>query len=308
MNIVSVVVTYNRKELLIESINSLLAQKIKPKKIFIINNCSTDGTVDLLAKIFDFQMRTGLIELINLPQNIGGSGGFHLGLEKASKTSADFISLSDDDAIFDQNYFRNIQQYWQTHPKVAAFCGKVIDGQGRIQLVHKRNVLHSRSLLYETNISEEQYQHDFKVDVVSFVGLVVSRQLVNKIGLPLAEYFIWYDDTEYSLRIRKYSEIVCLPSSVITHKVKQVSKNKNEYHYSWKEYYGVRNKINSALRHSHHPTLTRITAVYHCCRSIIGTIIKPKFTTCRVKRVRMLINGYADGLSGKLGSNQNYQP
>lgn len=46
-------------------------------------------------------------------------------------------------------------------------------------------------------------KESFDYDLASFCGLLFSRELIKEIGVPKAEYFIWYDDSEYSLRLRE---------------------------------------------------------------------------------------------------------
>lgn len=50
------------------------------------------------------------------------------------------------------------------------------------------------------------------------MGCIISRDILEKIGLPEKDYFIYYDDTEYSLRVRKYTDIINVSGAVIIHK------------------------------------------------------------------------------------------
>ena len=101
----SIVVTFNRKELLLEALESLLNQTVAPTRIILIDNHSTDGTKALLAE--HHLLDNPLIDYRYLEENIGGAGGFSLGMEIArAKSELDWISLSDDDAIFDPQIAR----------------------------------------------------------------------------------------------------------------------------------------------------------------------------------------------------------
>ena len=72
--------------------------------------------------------------------------------------------------------------------------------------------------------------------------MMIRTELVKKIGLPHAEYFIFHDDTEYSLRILKYSKFLVVSDAILNHKTK-ISVEKNPRRYTWKDYYEIRNKI-----------------------------------------------------------------
>ena len=91
MRVCAVVVTFNRKALLRVCIGSLLAQTRPLDKIVIIDNASTDGTDALLREEF-----AGL-DVLSLPVNSGGSGGFHAGMKWAVERGFDWVWVMDDD-------------------------------------------------------------------------------------------------------------------------------------------------------------------------------------------------------------------
>ncbi|MDE6020493.1 MAG: glycosyltransferase, partial [Ruminococcus sp.] len=102
--VAAVIVTYNRKELLEKNIEMLLKQTMQFDKIFIIDNCSTDGTYDYLCeKGF---LSNSIFEYIKTESNIGGAGGFYTGTKAAYDFGADWIILMDDDGkAADENTF-----------------------------------------------------------------------------------------------------------------------------------------------------------------------------------------------------------
>ena len=108
MNYVSVIVTFNRKKLLNQAIESLLNQTLLPQKVIVIDSNSTDGTQEMITKLYS---NNSLVKYCHLSQNNGGSAGFYAGLQEALKEEkADWISLSDDDAIYAEDYFEKLAQ------------------------------------------------------------------------------------------------------------------------------------------------------------------------------------------------------
>ena len=90
MNIIAVVVTYNRIELLKRTVRCL--QQNKPvSSIVVVNNGSTDATAEWL------KTQSGLT-VIN-QANVGGSGGFYTGMQYAYQAGADWIWCMDDDVF-----------------------------------------------------------------------------------------------------------------------------------------------------------------------------------------------------------------
>ena len=95
--IVAVVVTYNRKELLMENINAILSQDLLVDNIVLIDNNSTDGTRELLMeKGILFNKR---IIYKRLEHNLGGAGGFYEGIKESMKLKPDWVWIMDDDTI-----------------------------------------------------------------------------------------------------------------------------------------------------------------------------------------------------------------
>ncbi|HGF7163126.1 glycosyltransferase [Enterococcus sp. FR202] len=303
----SVVVTFNRKDLLMEAIQSLLDQTIKPKKIIIVDNASTDGTISELVEKFDV-FNQDIFDMVELPENIGGAGGFKAGLDRCKLYNFDYVSVSDDDAMYQKDYFEKILDYAEENPSVRALCGKVMYEDSTIQLSHKRRVLHSKSLLDEKIVSGEEYKRPtFSVDAVSFVGLVIDVSLISEIGLPLEEYFIWLDDFEYSLRIRSKTEIICLTDAVIVHKTAFAADN-HKYQYTWKEYYGIRNQIDLVKRHTKHPVVSKLALEWKFWSRLAANYVKPKYASYRSIRSKTLRDAYRDGKNGKIGKNLKYFP
>jgi len=99
--IAAVVVTYNRKELLKECLDALLAQTYPVDSIILIDNASIDGTPEFLKE--QGYLKNPKIDYVRLPENTGGAGGFHEGVKRGYKKGYDWLWLMDDDAIAQKN-------------------------------------------------------------------------------------------------------------------------------------------------------------------------------------------------------------
>lgn len=297
----SIIVTFNRKEKLIEALNHLLNQTIKPIHIFLIDNHSTDGTQELLQQ--KGMLNNPIIDYQYLDKNYGGSGGFYYGVKRALQFSDyDFVSLSDDDAMYSADYFELIAKSAQENPQVYAFTGTVMT-DGIIQTDHRRIVTEPK-WIREEEIPISQYSKDFFLDEASFVGLVVSREVLQKIGLPDKDYFIYYDDTEYSLRIRTQTKILNVSKAIINHETKPT---KNAKGMTWKHYYGIRNFILTKRRHSNWPLLTPYL-YYRYCRHLFHIALSPSYKGYRHQMFYVYNEAFKDGLKGKKGVSPKFKP
>ena len=232
-----VIVTYNREALLRECIRQVNCQTVQASSIVIVNNASTDGTNAYLDELENQGER---YDIINLPQNIGGAGGFAKGVECAAGKDVECVLIIDDDAMIARDYMETILQTRQTYPQYRAFAG-VVKVNDRIDTFHRRSV--SKAGLLFKNCGEEKYRSPyFECEIASFCGMVLDTEIIRQIGLPHSGYFIWHDDAEYSLRVGKYSRFLVVTEAVLTHKTKVIS-NKIPRRYEWRDYYAIRNRI-----------------------------------------------------------------
>lgn len=242
MKVNCVIVTYNRVILLKECISALKKQTFEINNIYIINNNSTDGTNNYLQELIsDPQIIT-----INLHQNIGGAGGFSEGIKRAVLDGCDWVWIMDDDTIPMENALEELVKGTAVAKNVGYVCSRVIWTDG---MIHKMNIprfdFHNKQHLpinYYSNLADV-----LLIRAASFVSLLINQKAVYEIGLPIKEFFIWGDDTEFTTRIYQHGYI-CLYAgqSTVVHKttenyISQLQTAPTEA--SWKFQYGFRNDM-----------------------------------------------------------------
>ena len=241
MNIGVVLVTYNRKNELIKAISKYENQIKKPKYILIVNNSSSDGTLEILE---EWKNNNNGIDkyVINLEYNIGGSGGFHIGLKKALNLECDWIWVADDDAYPDNEAFINADKFLKrniNNENIAAICAAVINNN-KIDISHRRMLIEGKIKIKEEEISEIEYNKEyFQLNLFSYVGSIISKKHLLEVGLTEKDYFIYCDDSEHSYRLSKSGKILCVPCIKVVHNVEL----QNREEINWKKYYGIRNKL-----------------------------------------------------------------
>lgn len=301
-DIASVVVTYNRKALLAEAIQSLCDQTYQLKKIIIIDNASTDGSKEYLESL-------GLIrdnvDYIRMESNLGGSAGFYYGIKKALDYQMDWICLSDDDAIFNMDYFSKIVNAMDKAPTVKAFTGTV-KTENKIQIEHRRRIVNNIILKQEPCELDIYKNKSFEIDVFSFVGCVIHMDIIREIGLPEKGFFIWMDDTEYSLRVNRKTKVLNITDAVINHRTNLIENR--SYKPNWKEYYGLRNEFFTISKHSTHPSLGKIFILLKVFKLWIETLSKKDYRGYRNTRLKIISDAFQSFVFHKKGKNQKYVP
>lgn len=241
MKIAAVIVTFNRLSLLKEVLDAFDHQTRLPDYVIVVNNASTDGTADYLNAWTQKSVGNKKI-VITSNSNIGGSGGFYLGTRRALKTDADWVWVSDDDAIPDNDVFEKAEMHIneiKDIDNISAICTSVWT-DGKIALTN-RNRRHRTVLDVKLNhVAVEEYKRvSFECDNFSYVGVLMNKRKLEVVGLIKAEYFIWRDDVEHSWRLSEIGRIVCFPDMVVNHKVNTVDYDG----VSWKTFYAYRNDM-----------------------------------------------------------------
>lgn len=196
--IVAVVVTWNRSALLERIARAVDAQTRRPDLLVIVDNASTDGTPELCERLAD--ELTVPVEVLRLPRNTGGAGGFHAGMARAQEREADLLWLMDDDGTPPPECLADLLEHVDRHD----FLGPAVvaeDAPDRlcfpIRLPGTARVVHD--LADVTRAARDGLLEDV---VIPFNGVLLTRELVERIGLPREEFFIWGDDVEYLWRAR----------------------------------------------------------------------------------------------------------
>ena len=294
-----VIVTYNRLDLLKECLERINKQIINFFEIVVVNNASTDGTQNFLNNY-----KQNNLKIVNLKQNIGGAGGFEEGIKNLS-TEYDYVLLIDDDAMLDENFLFFIEN--NIEKDIYAYSGTVFKYDSKdIDIKHRRRVKNSIYLKNES-VSLSEYKQDyFYCDIASFCGLVISKEIIKKIGLPIGEYFIWYDDTEYSLRIMKYTRIKNVNKAFLVHK----SIDSNQTKLNWKSYYGLRNFMDCGRKHSKIPFMFSLYKYLQYIKYTLKSLFK--YLLKKDNYYKECANLYKevlkDSFNHKLGISKKYYP
>lgn len=209
--VAAIVVTYNRKDLLTENIEHLLAQSAKGVlDIIIIDNHSTDGTKEALSRFINDKQ----ITYVDTGANLGGAGGFQFGIKYAAEKGYDYVWVMDDDCMPEPDTlqeFLNADQ--KLNGKYGFLSSKVLWKDKSICTMNVQRRTLTRNV--------QDFSSDFvPVVMASFVSLFMPVSVVVQEGLPIKEFFIWTDDWEYTRRISKKYPCYLVNKSIVIHKSK----------------------------------------------------------------------------------------
>lgn len=245
--VAAIIVTYNRAEKLERVIKCVQRQTHPVKWILVIDNASTDDTADVLSRFSD----DSRLKVFSLTENTGGAGGFAHGMARALEVGADYVWVMDDDCY--------------AEPEALQLLLERMDSAGRIlqtrisfagSLVRWRDG--SSAIMNSPRTSDDWgdlVAHGLPATLVqfaSFVSLVVPTDLIRQIGLPITEYFIWWDDTEYTMRLSQVGRGIIVHDSKVIHDLPRnegVNFGQVNDQNLWKFKYGARNESSYRWHH-----------------------------------------------------------
>lgn len=214
--IAAVVVTHDRKELLRKCLKSLLAQSMSCD-IIVIDNASSDGTQEMMRENFSLPA----VSYHNTGKNLGGSGGFAYGLQKAAEAGYSYAWLMDDDTIPGRHSLemlcradRILKGEWGILSSVVRWT------DGSICRANRQK----KTLFTFVKDKELKERRLIRVRMVSMVSLFVKISVIREMGLPKSEYFIWSDDYDLSGRISKRYPLYVVTKSIVCHAMKENKK------------------------------------------------------------------------------------
>nr|WP_111301143.1 glycosyltransferase family 2 protein [Paracoccus saliphilus] len=243
----AVIVTFNRSAKLMKVLDSLTLQTMRPDIILVVDNASTDDTAALVeARARD----DGTIRHLRLPSNVGGAGGFHAGMKAAYQMGAHYLWVSDDDAYPQPDAIEKLHNALVGFESTTGWrpsfaCSRVewIDGS-----LCEMNC--PRPVWDWARFVKPQSAWAL-VDSCSFVSAMIPRWAVSQHGLPIADYFIWFDDAEYTRRIARSYPGIFVPESVVVHDTpdnRGVNFGLIDEKSLWKFKYGARNETSFRRR------------------------------------------------------------
>ncbi len=292
----AVVVTFNRHALLRECLNALQSQSRSLEQILVVDNASTDETLAMLRDEFP------RVEVLALPTNDGGAGGFHAGMKWARDQKFDWMWLMDDDGVPLPDCLELL--LGANEPSDVA---RVLVPLQQNKLGYKYGVCRWNGNAQEVTGEVEAGRLPLEgAYLFAFVGPLIPLSLVEKVGLPHANFFIYFDDWEYALRLHKVKAPVrIVPGALFLHDIGGHARHAKLLWYRsirvtpapWKLYYGGRNAI-WTLAHAGRPRRELHRYLSFNARWIIGDIL---YEPDRWQRVAMRLKGIFDGLGNRMG-------
>jgi rhamnopyranosyl-N-acetylglucosaminyl-diphospho-decaprenol beta-1,3/1,4-galactofuranosyltransferase len=232
--VVAVIVTYNRRDLLLESRAAGQVPRRQPDMVIVVDNASTDGTAAAVRARFP------AVRLDGLDGNYGGAGGFAYGMAQALGAGADLIWAMDDDTIPEPGALAALLAAREAYPgrAPAIVASAVLWTDGR---PHPMNTPRAKPMAAAAERAAAADCGCVPIRSASFVSVLVDAAECARRGLPRADFFLWNDDFEFTTRLLRGNIGLLCPASVVVHKTRTYGGTTVDP--AERFFYEVRNKI-----------------------------------------------------------------
>lgn len=295
-----VICNWNKKNYILNCINSVLNSSFKDLFIYVIDNASTDGSVQAIIE----QQYPDNVHLICNEQNLGGSGGFNTGIRLALKNKHKYLMLLDNDVVLDFNTILNAYDYLEHNNHVDVLGSKLfqMDKPDRLQemgaTINWTSCLHQP--LYAGIRDREDLPDIVECDYVPACAVLIRSRIINKVGLMDEDNFIYWDDIEWFHRMKTSgARIISYGKSKAWHKMGVKERNN-----TFGSYYFQRNRINFFIHNLPDKILEQGIKILFkdLFQAIYFSRYKKQFNTART--LQYAINDALNGIRGQAADNR----
>ena len=233
-----VICNYNKKEYLRTNLRSLSAQTVSDFDIYVVDNASEDGSADMVKQEFSDKAR-----VIRNPINLGGSGGFNVGMREAMKKPYEFLILLDNDVTLKEDCVEVLRRDMRLNPDIGIMGAKILRMDKPDIIQDFAPTINYNDLSFALDHTGEKdcstFPHLADCEYVAACGLIVRRSVIERIGYFPEENFIYFDDVTWNIRCRRAGmRVVSNSQAVLWHKGGYLDDSD-----TFVTYYSIRNKL-----------------------------------------------------------------
>jgi len=260
MDLSIIIVNYNTKKLLEDTIQSVIANVFLIEyEIIVVDNASSDGSNEMVKQQYP------QVKLIENKDNLGFPKANNLGIKEAL---GQYILLLNSDTKVLDNCIESCLNYMDTNIDVGALGCKLLLANGKLDHACKRGFPTPEASLYyilklhklfPANKRFGQYTLNYlpideinEVDALTGAFMLVRKEVINKVGLLDETFFMYGEDLDWCFRIKESGyKVIYYPKAITIHYKGGSSKRKRyktiyEFHRAMYIFYNkhYRNKYN----------------------------------------------------------------
>ncbi|MEO8357320.1 MAG: glycosyltransferase family 2 protein [Chloroflexota bacterium] len=270
-----IVLNNNHRNDTLACLESLIQSDYENAKIILVDNVSADG--DSFESI---RQQYTDIQIIPLTENLGYAGNNNIGIKAALEQGAEWIFILNDDTVLDPACLSSLVEVGMRDPAIGIVGPMVyhFDEPNVIQSAGGMLGKYWQSIhLGRNELDHGQFNSVRQVQWISGCAILVRRALIEEVGMLDAEYFLYWEETEWCIRAGQAGwKIFHVPYAKLWHK----GVNRDYQPKPYVTYYVTRNYLFTLAKHNA-PFTVRISALIRVTQTLLSWSIRPKW---RIKR------------------------
>ena len=256
-----IILNHNGKQVIERCLSSVLASNYPNFEIIVVDNGSTDGSVEVVRDRFLYLKNARLIQS---GQNLGASAGRN---EAAKFANGHYLAFLDPDTQVDGNWLREAVLLMEQHQSVAIVQCKLLLMSETKRIDYVGDFMSQFGFLVQRvplgTLDSDLWQKTALIFAVKSAGMVANRRVFERIGMFDEDYFIYMEETDLCWRAwLNGSQVAYSPTSVVYHDFGQLSKLKSQRTKFLSKYHGTKNYIITILKNADGPTLVKIVPIH----------------------------------------------
>jgi GT2 family glycosyltransferase len=194
-NIFIIILNYNRREYLKKCLDSVFRIAYPDFEVVLVDNNSNDGSLEMARAGYSRSV------FIKNEENLGFSAGNNVGIKYALERMADWVLLLNNDTRVKSNFLSALVETAESDPEIGIASPLIFDGHtgkvwfsgGKIDWLRMKTV----------HQSEIKAEDNFATDFISGCAMMVKKDVFQKIGLLDEDFFLYWEDADFSWRAKK---------------------------------------------------------------------------------------------------------
>lgn len=225
------IVTYNNMRTIDNAIRSLLDCTACDFTLYVVDNGSTDGTVDYIKTNFPE------VTVIETGENIGFGAGHNFIMDRLD---SDYHAIINPDVIIRNDIISNMMNYLDEHTDIGMLSPEIRFPDGRAQILGKKVPLphylvasrlrgsEPSKLLREYAMLDEDMSNPLQIQNATGCFMFIRTALFKQIGGFDKRYFMYFEDCDLTRMVNKVSKVLYYPYATVYHEWGRESKKNNK--------------------------------------------------------------------------------
>jgi GT2 family glycosyltransferase len=275
--VISVILNTNRRDDTLECLTSLQNSTYNNHRAIVLDNASTDGSVEAIQRAFPE------VQIIRLQENLGYAGNNNVGIQAAIDQGAEWVFVLNEDTILAEDCLAELVAGASQHEH-CGITGPMVYHYNEADVIQSAgghlSPLWESVHIGQNELDRGQYNAPRQVDWISGCAIMVRRAAIEQAGKIDERFFYYYEETEWCVRIARAGwEIWHIPQAKLWHKGVQ-----RDYQPSPNvTYYSTRNYLLLMKKH-HAPSSIRMKASYQLIKRLISWTVRPKWRDKKAHR------------------------